>query len=117
MAKRAIARRAPRRYFVRRSRKSNGFTIPLAVVAGFVPAGLDIFHATQDYGIMAGLDHLSLCTTGITTKPDGHTEFHPGYAAQRLWIPLGAGILVHMLASKMGVNRMLGRVGVPFLRV
>src|SRR4030042_1783837 len=102
MAKRAIARLAPRRYFVRRSRKSNGFTIPLAVVAGFVPAGLDIFHATQDYGIMAGLDHLSLCTTGITTKPDGHTEVPPGSDPHRLRLPLLAGVLVHKLASKLG---------------
>jgi len=98
-------------------RRRNGFTVPLAVVAGFVPAGLDIGHAAKDYGILAGLDHLSLCTTGITTKPDGHTEWHPSYAIQRLWLPLLAGVLVHKLASKLGVNRMLGQVGVPFLRV
>jgi hypothetical protein len=98
-------------------RKRKGFTIPLAVVGGLVPTGLDVFHATQDYGWMAGLDHVSLCTTGITSKPDGSVEWHPGYAAKKLWLPLGAGIVVHMLASKLGVNRMLARIGIPVLRV
>src|SRR4030042_6023881 len=95
-------------------RRRNGFTVPLAVVAGFVPAGLDIGHAAKDYGLRAGLDHLSLCPTGITTKPDGHTEWHPSYAIQRLWLPLLAGVLVHKLASKLGATRVWGPGGGPF---
>lgn len=101
----------------KKSRKRGGFTIPLAVVGGFVPAGLDIYHATADYGPMAGLDHVGLCTTGITSKPGGGIEWHPGYAAQKLWGPLLLGLLVHKLASKLGVNKMIAKVGIPILRI
>lgn len=98
-------------------RRSKGFTIPLAVAGGLVPMGLDVMHATQDYGWRAGLDHISLCTTGITSKPDGGVEWHPGYAFYKLWLPLGAGVLVHKLAGRMGVNRMIARLGIPILRI
>lgn len=101
----------------RKHRRRNGMTLPLAIIGGLVPAALDVGHAIQDYGWLAGLDHVSLCTTGITSKPDGHIEWHPGHAARKLWLPLGTGILVHKLAARLGVNRMIASTGIPFVRI
>lgn len=108
---RYITRRVARRH------RSKGFTIPLAIVGGLMPAIFDVGTTVSVHGWLAGLDHVSLCTTGITTKPDGHVEWHPAYALYKLWLPLGAGVVVHKLAQRLGVNRMLANAGIPFARI
>ena len=95
-------------------KKNGGFTIPLAVVAGFtVPLG----RLWYDYKGTKNLD--------ITTRQLG--QFFTGYD----WttgkfnfellkfgtMPVLAGFAVHMLASKMGINRLLGSAGIPIIRL
>jgi len=91
--------------------------IPLAVVGGMVPMGADVIGAISSNGWLAGLDHLSLCTTGITTKPGGAVEWHPSYALQKFYLPMLGGVVAHKLAARLGVNRMLSRAGIPFISI
>jgi hypothetical protein len=89
-------------------------TLPLAIVGGFVPMGADIVSAFRVGGIEAALGHVSLCTTGYDPA-DG--QFKPMFAAKKLYGPLLLGVIVHKFAGKLGVNRALGRMGVPFVRI
>jgi hypothetical protein len=89
-------------------------TIPLAVVGGLVPMGVDVLSAYKIGGASAALGHVSMCTTGYDPS-DGKMKL--GFAVQKLYGPLLAGFLVHKLASKLGVNRALGKAGVPLLRI
>lgn len=91
-------------------------TIPLAVVAGFAPLGLGLFGAAKRglSGDTAGASQeLVIRTTGFNT--DDKT-WNAGVFMQS-YGPIVAGILVHKLAGRLGVNRALSRAGVPFLRV
>jgi hypothetical protein len=98
----------------KRRRSKGGFTLPLAVVGGLVPAGADILSAYKIGGAEAALGHVSLVTTGFDPA-DG--SWKPGFAFQKLYGPLFVAFMVHKLAARLGINRALGRAGVPFVRV
>jgi hypothetical protein len=89
-------------------------TIPLAIVGGFVPMGVDLVSAFRVGGVEAALGHVSLCTTGYDPA-DG--QWKPMFAAKKLYGPLLLGTIVHKVASGLGINRMLARMGVPLLRI
>lgn len=91
-----------------------GMTIPLAVVGGLVPMGVDIVQAYKIGGVEAALGHVSLCTTGYDPS-DGKMKL--GFAMQKLYGPLFLGMMVHKVAGRLGVNRMLSQAGVPLVRV
>lgn len=98
----------------RRSRgRRGGFTLPLAVVGGFVPLAV---HAVDDYRV-GGITHVG---KGIAVRTTGYmvdtNQFEPKYLTQGL-LPILAGLFVHKVASKVGVNRALARSGVPFVRI
>jgi len=98
----------------KRRRSKGGFTLPLAVVGGLVPAGADIHSAYKIGGAEAALGHVSLVTTGYDPA-DG--AWKPAFAFQKLYGPLFVGFMVHKLAAQLGINRALGRAGVPFVRI
>lgn len=98
-----------------RSRRA-GFTIPLAVVAGMVP------------GIMEGKRYFDVAYPRSQAIPNffkGLAAAYTGYDADsQSWsltrmktgaLPLLAGVLVHRVANKLGVNRALS--GIPFVRI
>jgi hypothetical protein len=110
---RTISRR--RNVFVRRvGRRAKRMTLPLAIVGGFVPMGVDIVSAYKVGGVEAALGHVSLCTTGYDPS-DG--KFKPMFAVQKLYGPLLLGAIVHKAANRLGINRMLSSMGVPLIRV
>ncbi len=106
MARRAIARR-------RVGHKAKSMTIPLAVIAGFVPMGMNVWTSYKEGGLDKASQSLVAQTTGYS-RYDG--KFHLDYLVAGMGPVLG-GILVHKLANKLGVNRAIGRAGVPFLRL
>jgi hypothetical protein len=116
MAKAATAiRRRSRTMYVRRvGRRAAKMTIPLAVVGGLVPMGADLILAYKVGGVEATLGHVSLCTTGYDPA-DG--QWKPMFAVKKLYGPLLLGTAVHKLAGALGINRMLARMKVPFLRI
>ena len=94
-------------------RHSKGFTLPLAVVLGFVPIAL---HARDDLstgGVASLGDGMIRRLTGFGSIGSGKT-WEPKYLWQGLF-PILGGIMVHKLAGKLGVNRALS--GIPFIRI
>ena len=91
-------------------------TIPVAVLAGFVPLGVGVYGAVRRgmAGDTAGMtQELTIRTTGFNTDTK---SFHwPAFWGT--YGPILAGLVVHKAASRLGVNRALAKAGVPFLRV
>lgn len=88
-------------------------TIPLAPIAGFVPLTLTAVTTYQSYGPSAALNEVSSALTGYN-RNDGKWFFS---RMLKGWTPIIAGFTVHAIASRLGFNRMLGRMGVPFIRI
>jgi hypothetical protein len=113
-AARAISRRR-RTVTVRRvGHRAKSMTLPLAIVGGFVPMGVDLISAYKVGGIEAAMGHVSLCTTGYDPA-DG--IWKPGFAMKKLYGPLLLGAIVHKAANRLGINRMLAGMGIPLVRV
>jgi len=132
--KRAAPKKRRRSNPVARRKKNNkkrSVTIPLAptlgLVAGISPAlfGMPgaqgriqgaVWHF-QHGGPAAGLKEFvrvgSMTFTGY--DPEGFEPF--GKHLGRGLGPVIAGFLVHFVASKLGINRMLGAAKVPFIRI
>ena len=96
----------------KKNRRSK-FTLPLAVVAGFMPGVATVVDYTQKYGIQGGMTQLSRVYTGFDPQTN---KWYPSLLWQGL-TPLLIGTVVHKVASLVGVNRALARAGVPFLRI
>lgn len=89
-------------------------TVPVAVLAGFAPLAKDVVQGYQSGGFSGAAHYLVGGVTGIDTNTG---KWNWPWALTHFWIPVAAGIAVHKVANKMGVNRVLSRAGVPFLRV
>lgn len=113
MATKSIAR--TRTVYVKRAkrRSKGGMTLPIAVLAGFVPLALNAKKDYDDGGLQVLGKGLVLRTTGMNTET---LKWMPEYLMQGVG-PIVVGVFVHKLASKLGINRGLARAGVPFLRV
>lgn len=86
-------------------------TIPLAVIAGFVPVGVGVWNRRSSGQAIA--DYLQQGFTGITP---GTGSF--SFSNLRMGLmPVVAGFAVHMIASRLGINRAIARAGVPFIRI
>lgn len=88
-------------------------TIPLAVVAGFVPLTLSVYNARAD-GVVGMGATLSKRLTGYDplTAKWNIGDMKCGTFS------IALGMLVHWLVgSKLGVNRMIARTGIPFVRI
>jgi len=91
-----------------------GFTIPLAVVAGFAPLAHDTMTEVKVRG-PGGIPHvLAYHLTGVNTWDNN--KFNSQVLING-WTPILAGFLVHKLAGKFGINQMLAKAGVPILRI
>jgi hypothetical protein len=96
---------------VHRRKKS---TIPLGIVLPIAYTGYE--------AIKRGMDTHNPMQTGALLVA-GYTGFNPltknfdyrllKYGA----LPLGLGYLAHVVANKVGLNRALGRAGVPWIRI
>jgi len=112
-ATRAVAVRRRRPAFVRARRRSAKMTVPLAVVAGFAPLGIRAVNGYHANGWIGAAD-------GVTSGLSGYSVFSKKFEMDALaqgLVPIVAGFLVHWGASRLGINRALGRARVPFLRL
>lgn len=92
------------------------FTLPLAVVAGFVPItlkGVDLVKS-------GGFGNLKYLTKRLipwdSDANGGKGAFSAKYLGEGLF-PILGGIAFHMIANKIGINRLLSRAGIPFIRI
>jgi len=107
-------------------------TIPLAIVAGFVPGFWDVYQHGKDFGWIprTGGSPIYAANSGLTTfmadffgiaNADYQATFNTGaFTSQRLGrglYPVLLGFAAHWGANKLGINRMLGRMNVPWVRI
>lgn len=114
MVTKAVAKR--RRYFgaAPRRRSKAGFTVPLAVAAGFIPLALFTIDGYKNGGITKAGHRFQLGLTGYNdeTHKWSMTGLKDGA------FPIIAGIAAHKIIGQwLGVNRMLARAKVPIVRV
>lgn len=96
-----------------KSRRRAKTTIPVAVIAGFMPlAGRAItgYQGNGLYGVGDGI------LSGLTGYSTFDKKWHPDIMAANVG-PIVAGFAVHWAAGKFGINRALARAGVPLLRL
>lgn len=89
--------------------------ISVAVVGGLVPGVIDAWNNGRAYGIQSGMDKLLQNYTGFSTK-EGQKTFDGARLLKGL-VPAFAGVAVHKIAARLGVNRMLASMKIPLLRV
>lgn len=114
MATKTIVRyRNPRRRaIVRRAAKT---TFPVAVLAGLAVPAIDIWKNGLGQG---DFQRAGITATAIFTgyNPESHT-WELSYLKRGL-LPVVAGMAVHkFIGGSLGVNRMLARAKVPFIRL
>lgn len=102
-----------------RSRKGGGHKskrISLAMVAGFVPLGMEVVNAykTEPDDFIARAGHnVTAALTGYDTYDH---KFHLGHMKNGT-LPIIAGALVHKMAGKFGINRMIAQAGIPWISI
>jgi hypothetical protein len=98
-----------------KKKKSNGggFKLNLAVAAGFVPLAVTTLDKFQSGGVGAAAKWAAEGMTGYSTDRRDFVWQRMKYGA----LPIIGGLIVHKIASMLGINRMLGRAKVPLLRV
>lgn len=94
-------------------RRRAGMTVPLAVLAGFAPLGVSTIEGFKQNGAEGAMHYAVAGLTGWDTRTN---KWELAYMT-RGTIPIVLGFLVHYAASRLGVNRALGRARVPFLRI
>jgi hypothetical protein len=94
--------------------KRKAMTVSLAVAGGFIPLGIELYNGYREGGLAVAGNRLSMATTGIDTKGGA---WRGDYALRKLYGPLLVGALAHKMANALGINRMLARWKVPFIRV
>lgn len=86
-------------------------TIPIGVIAGLIPVATGVWNrrsSSQSVG-----DFLLSGFTGFTPSTG---QFNAANLKNGL-LPVTAGFAAHMIASRLGINRALGRTGIPFIRI
>lgn len=106
-------RRAARRYYGKARRKASAMTIPIAPIAGILGAS-----AVQSAINNIKLGHWEAIPGNMATLigVDSEGKFYLPALIQNM-TPIVAGMVVHKLANKVGINRALASAKVPFLRV
>lgn len=108
---------ARRRMAVRNFRRAKKkFTIPLAIVAGFIPLGSDIWTAAHSGTPRDIPNTIVNDITGINMVDPQHMRWQWD-GLKRGTLPILGGFLIHKLAGSVGLNRTLARAGVPFIRI
>lgn len=94
------------------SRRRN-WTISTATVAGFVPLIARLPDGYRSNGIEGVADRVSMAFTGYSFQSKNW------YLARLKegWLYPGLGVLAHKMANRIGLNAVIARAGIPFIRV
>lgn len=102
------------RTVVKRKRRKAQMTLPVAVIAGFTPL---LGQAVYGYKTGRGIEGIGHYTLAALT---GFDSSNGSFAASRMTkglLPIIGGLMVHKVAGKLGINRALGRAGIPYIRI
>lgn len=112
----------------KRSRGKKSFTLPIAIIGGVLPGVVDVVNnsmangitysqkGSPDNGIAVLLRNYIGIQTPETRAKYGTGAWSPTFMYAGMW-PLLGGSLVHYIAGKFGINRMLAKAHVPILRI
>lgn len=94
-------------------RRSNGVKVPVALVAGFFPLLTEGIKGFNAEGLTGMMKQTTYAMTGyhIDSNSWEFSRMKSGL------FPILGGMVVHWVAKTIGINRALGRAGVPLLRV
>jgi hypothetical protein len=101
----------------KRTHHKKQFTIPLAIVAGFVPAGMDIYNNLGNFNgnwLTSGA-HTVAGLIGYDTVGKKYVGLSQAKAAGLY--PILLGFAAHWAASRFGLNRVIARAGIPLIRI
>ena len=88
-------------------------TIPLGVVAGFVPLGMFAYDGMIAGGPVNAVQRVAQRLTGYDNSV--HKWMWKEFAMG--WAPILGGIFAHKVANRLGINRALKSAGVPLIRI
>lgn len=96
----------------------SGFKIPLAIVSGFVPAVAEVFREAKASGWERALkSQVPKSFMMYNPDPGANPRFGLAYANQGVG-PILLGLIVHkVIGGMLGVNRALGNLRVPLIRL
>jgi hypothetical protein len=94
-------------------RKRAGLTIPVAAIGGFVPLAINAVEEIQTRGMKDGIRATvqDIVPYNVYTGKFDASRLHVGL------YPILFGMAVHMIANKVGINRMLASARVPIFRL
>ena len=91
--------------------KTRKTTIPLAPIAGLAPTVIGVW--SRRSSPKDAVNHLARSMVGFDINTGQFTTAELGQGI----LPLLAGLAVHKLAARFGINRMLAQAGVPVIRI
>jgi hypothetical protein len=109
---RAISRRRFVTRLTRRHHKPK-MTVSLAILAGLAPTAV---FAAEGFSA-GGISEVGHRLTGRLTGWDTGTSKWSMAELGKGWIPILGGVLVHKLANRFGINRMIAQSGIPLIRI
>jgi len=116
MASKAVAIRRRRSYSFmrRRARTKAKMTIPVGVIAGFMPLAVNTYTHFRSGGIKgAGVE-----ATRIMTGWNQETQKWESWRLRYGLLPMVLGFAVHkFIGGSLGVNRMIAAAGIPLIRI
>lgn len=95
------------------SHRRRPMTLPIAVVAGMLPGLANMWGGFQAGGVEGAAQTATVIYTGLDPATGQWNFAWMG----RGTIPILVGVLVHRIASMVGINRAIGRAGIPFVRI
>lgn len=87
--------------------------IPLAVLAGFSVPAMEAYKAFGETGISGAT---GILLAGFTGYNKWEHKFILGNLKLGL-VPVGLGLIVHKLATKFGLNRIIRNSGIPYIEI
>lgn len=98
----------------KRNRRKAHMTIPLAVIGGFAPLVVNTVGGYRNGGMTEASRRVLKGLSGYDYR---NGQWSPSYAMAWGLGPIVGGMLVHKLAGRLGINRMLAQAGIPLVRI
>lgn len=100
----------------KKNRKQRSFTIPMAVVGGVVAGVSPAIQKGLEGDWVGIMDKLAYGFAGVSGVNVGQPKLDLKGLKTGL-LPVIIGAMVHIVASKLGINRALGRSRIPVIRI
>jgi hypothetical protein len=100
-----------------KSKKKHGktpFSVSLAVIGGLAVYGSNIYYLGARNEGLAGATRIAVA--GLTGYDTYDKKWHMNHLSMGM-VPIALGVVAHRVASMLGVNRMIARAGIPFVRI